>query len=341
VRLSAYRNFHKAVQRARLLYEATVHSYNALYESGRDAIRRSAAENATIEFKLGAEVVRRPLKIVTYHARDVYPELLRSILLVNLVAAYEAFLVETVQEISSRSRKPFMNETRFEMSQEQLLSIDSDEGIFAHVVRRTLRRLTGSGLKEIRRFYQKAFGCDLVPPGQPFDIVEEIHDRRHLFVHRSGYVDKEYEDKYPVDGIVEEQKIPVPETYLIGAMRTLDASAMHVKVSVEALFPSAPVRKYIQGALQLPVDPPHLQYVCFRPLSETAELKFSDLALELGDDKSLRDVLVWMSTDGQLIRLLVGGTENDLKRLRLVLRRAEKNGDIRFVESFKVKRGDT
>ena len=338
MRLSAYRNFHKTVQRIRLLYEATMHSYHVLYESGRNALRNPAGKDDKIEFKLGNEVVKRPLKIVTYHARDVYPELLRSTLLVRLVAAYEAFLVEAVDEISRRSSKPFMNDGRVDLSQEQLLTIDAREGVFKYIVQRTIRRLTGGGLKEIRTFYNKSLGIDLVADIPGFGLIEEIHDRRHLFVHRSGYVDAEYARKHSSTGIDEGELLHVPEAYLADAMEALDKSALHVKRSLETLYPSPLVRKYVSGDLSLPDEPKHLQYVCFRPLSKPGTKPFSDLSLKIGRDQSLRNIVVWASNDGDEIRLLVGGTDQEMKAFRTLLKDAEKKGHVQPVESFKVKR---
>lgn len=338
MRLSAYRDLHKAFRRIRLLYEATMHSYHVLYETGRNALRDPAARDEKVEFRLGNAVVRRPLKIVTYHARDVYPELLRSTLLVRLVAAYEAYLVDAVEEISRRSTKPFMYDRRVEFSQEQLLTIDANEGVYSHLVQRTLRRLTSGGLKEIRNFYQRRLGVDLVTAEPDFNVLAEIHERRHIFVHRSGYADAEYERKHPDSGVAEGKLISVPERYLVDAIEALNASALHIKTNLEALFPTLPVRQYVKGNLTLPDEPEHLQYLCFRPLSEGGMPGFHDLSLDIGNGQTLRDIVVWMSDDGDVIRLMVGGTDQEMKALRMLLRDAEKNDRIRSVDSFKVKR---
>lgn len=338
MRLSTYRDLHKALRHVRLLYEATMHSYHVLYETGRAALRDPTARDKKVEFKLGNEVVRRPLKIVTYHARDVYPKLLRSTLLVRIVAAYEAYLVDAVEEISRRSTKPFMNDGRVEFSQEQLLTIDANEGVFSHIVQLTLRRLTNGGLKEIRKFYQSKLGIDIVADGSDFDVVAEIHDRRHLFVHRSGYADAQYERKYRAMGISEGDLISVSEAYLVSAIDALDRSALHIKKNLEDLFPSQPIRRYVRGNLTLPDQPLHLQYVCFRPLSEDGRVGLSDLSLDIGSGRTLQDIVVWASDNGEEIRLLVGGEAQDMKALHTHLQNFRKKGYLRIIESFKIKR---
>ncbi len=52
MRLSAYRDFHKAVRRIWLLYQATMYSYTNMYEVGRKLLRDPSARNESIELVL-------------------------------------------------------------------------------------------------------------------------------------------------------------------------------------------------------------------------------------------------------------------------------------------------
>jgi len=338
MRLSAYRDLHKALQRTRLLYEATMHSYGVLYETGREAMRSADRRDEKVEFRLGAQTVKRPIKVVTYHARDVYPELLRSTLLVRLVAAYEAFLVDCVEEISARSRVPFLRDGRLDFSQEQLLTIDAEEGIFRHIVRKTLRRLTGAGMKEIRKFYQSKLGTDLMPDLEGYTKVEELHDRRHLFVHRSGYADAEYVSRHASTGAVEDKLLPVSEDYLVEALQTLEVSGLYIKKALETRYPEPPTRRYTFGDFGLPDEPEHLLYISFLASNEQGREGFADLSLDLGSGKSLKDVVAWVSDDGSAIRMLVGGDSSSVAALHCVLRDRSRAGNIKLGESFKIKR---
>jgi hypothetical protein len=338
MKLSAYRDFYKALQRIRFLYEATMHSYGVLYDTGRHAMRDANRRDEKVEFRLGERVLKRPLRVVTYHARDVYPELLRSTLLVRTVAAYEAFLVDCVEEISTRSREPFLSDGRLEFSQEQLLAIDAEEGIFCHIVKRTLRRLTSGGLKEIRKFYQRNLGTDLMPDAMDFDSLEEIHARRHLFVHRSGYADAEYVARHATSGATEDKVLLVPETYLADVFQRLERSGLHIKKTLETRFPEAPMRRFTSGGLTLPIHPEHLLYFSFIAKGEQGKLGFADLSLDLGNGKTLKDIVAWISDDGQNIRMLIGGDSSSITALRYILRERERVGSIKLNESFKVKR---
>jgi hypothetical protein len=332
------RDLLKTLQRIRLLYEATMHSYGVLHETGREAMRNASRRTEKVEFRLGAQVVKRPLKVITYHARDVYPQLLRSTLLIRMVAAYEAFLIDCIEEISARSREPFLSDGRLEFSQEQLLAIDAQEGIFGHIVKRTLRRLTSGGLKEIRKFYQKNLGTDLVPDSSSFSNVEEIHDRRHLFVHRSGYADAEYVARYPSTGAVETKLLPVSEAYLVDVFRTLELSGLHIKRALELRYPAPPTRRYVAGDVALPSEPEHLLYISFLTKNEQARVGFVDLSLDLGDGKTLKNIIAWASDDGMIFRMLIGGDSRSIAALHDVLRDRSRAGIIKLGESFKVKR---
>lgn len=118
-------------------------------------------------------------------------------------------------------------------------------------------------------------------------------------------------------------------------MKALDTSALHIKRSLEAAFPTPPIRQYISGNVVLTDEPKHLQYLCFRPVSQKGKQGFDDLTLDVGKGRCL---LVWKSDDGEVLRLLVGGSDHEVKALRLALRDATKKGHIRAVESVKLKR---
>src|SRR5215475_8941398 len=102
--ITAYRRFSKTIHRINLLYEVSISNFHALYDSGRKRLKQEGVETATLEVKLQDKTTRkRPLSILTFHARDVYPELLRSTLLIRLVAAYEAFLTDALRELGNQT----------------------------------------------------------------------------------------------------------------------------------------------------------------------------------------------------------------------------------------------
>jgi hypothetical protein len=338
MRLTSYRTFLKSIQRMRLLYEVTIHSYNVLFEQGRQRLRSKGASRDHLEFKLGESTVKRPLKIVTFHARDIYPQLLRSTLLVRLVATYEAFLVDTVEEISQRSLAPFMADGRIDMSQGQFLTLAKERNALGYVVSKKLRQLTSGGLEEIRKWYTGTVGIDLLAPGQGLADIQEIHDRRHLFVHRSGYADAQYSARYKATGIAEGELAVVDEPYFVSSMGTLQESALHLKQLVEARFPSPPVRSYIAGAVQLPMAPDCLQFILIRPKTPAGWQEFTALDTVIPIVGKLREIIVWMSNDGNELRYVIGASRQQLTALMKVIHQALKRGDIDEGHGFKIKR---
>ena len=338
MRLTSYKNFHKAIQRMRLLYEVTIHSYNSMYENGKQELRSVDANSKKIEFKLGEKSVFRPLRVIAYHARDVYPELFRSTLLVQIVAAYEAFLVDSIDEISKRSTKPFMTKERIDLPQDLLLSLAEDSGIIKYIVDKAMRQLTSGGLKDIRKFYIKKLDCDLVATDQSLSDIEEVHDRRHIYVHSSGYVDNQYCHKYPANSFQEGDKIPVNDEYLVNAIETLEKSALFVKKSLETNFPSTPIRSYIIGEVDLQTDLDNLVFISFKAKSNVTRKLFGDPDLEISKGNKLKNIVIWMSNDEEELRYILGGKDKELKAFRLMMREAKKNDEITNIESFKIKR---
>lgn len=338
MRISAYRDFQKSMERLLLLYEATMHSYNLMYETGRQNLRSTSDKQPRIVFKRGSKEVPRLLRVITYHARDVYPELLRSTMLVRLVAAYEAFLVDCVEEVSTRSKRPFYSDGRIDFSQEQLLTIDASEGIYNHIVKRTLRRLTSGGLKEIRKFYQRQLGTDLFADPITMEQIEEIHDRRHLFVHRAGFADAEYVTKHPGPAVAENKLLKVTDEYFLNALTALGGSGLYIKKAVEALFPAPTGRTYVLGNVQLPNTPENLNFIALKIRNENGRSGLSDLSLQLEDGQTLRSITVWLSDEENKIRMLVGTSDILMARLHAVLYSRTKAGSIELMDSFKIKR---
>lgn len=291
-----------------------------------------------MDFTLGSTVVSRSLKVVTYHARDVYPMLLRSTLLVRLVAAYEAYLVDTVEEISQRTSKPFLTDSRIEMSQSQFLTIQQSGGVLSFIVSKKLRQLTSGGFDEIRKWYSKDLSIDILADGQSLSDLKEIHDRRHVFVHRSGYADSQYCNTHPGTGVKDGDQIPVDEGYLLAAIATLEKSALHLKRRIEAEFPGAPDRLYSNGTVVLADEPECLQFLCLKPKTTDGWTAFADLEVELPAIGPLKDLLVWMSKDSSELRFLIGAPAKRVAALRRFIQGLVKNGDIELGDGFKIKR---
>jgi hypothetical protein len=181
-------------------------------------------------------------------------------------------------------------------------------------------------------------GTDIAAEASEVARIEEIHDRRHLFVHRSGYADAEYVAKHPTPDAAEDKLLPVPETYLVEVLAALEASGLYIKRALEARYPEPAARNYILGDITLPSDPVHLIFISFAVLSDKGRTGFSDLSLSLSSTKTLKNIVVWLSDDGHQIRMLLGGDSQSITTLHETLRQRVRDGSIRMDDSFKVKR---
>ncbi|MBX3658471.1 MAG: hypothetical protein KF740_08565 [Ramlibacter sp.] len=336
--LRAYRTFDKVARRIQLLYEVTIHSYGVMYEAGRQKLRDKKALGESIDIELESRTVKRPLKILAFHSRDVYPHMLRANLLVRLVTAFEVFLVDAVEEVAERSDTPFEIDARVEMSQRQFLALGKQQLVKDYVVRRTTRQMTSGGLDEIRKFYTKCLGVDVHPPTLTLTELQEIHERRHIHVHRAGYADEQYVHKYPATGAKIDQVLPVAETYLLRAIEVLSQSAEHVHQAVTAKYPAPPIWTYLDGSQSIAATVDQLMVVSATVANFQSAASLLNLTAPLKGTHTITSVVVWVGTRGGEVRWLVGGSTEEMTLFFRLLSAREHGGDISNVDYFKVKR---
>ncbi len=311
-----------------------------MFDTGRERLRLPEGRDEVVNITLEKGIVKRPLKVLAFHSRDVYPQLLRSTLLVRLVAVYEAFLVDTIEEISWRSDEPFASDSRIDITQRQLLALDRERSVKRFIVDRTTRSLTSGGLEEIRKFYKKSLGFDIIAPSQSIATVTEIHDRRHLYVHRGGYADDQYLHRYPAMGAKLEEIVAVDEGYLLKAMHELHVSALSIKSAVEQRYPQIPAWKYKYGSLKISEELEQLVCVTVRCANASIVEKLTNLDAAILEGLVLKDIVRWVATDGRCVRWIVGGSAAATTLLFRNLHKLEQSGKISQMETFKIKRGD-
>jgi hypothetical protein len=338
MRLSAHKPFHESLERMTSLYAATIHSYSVLYDEGRRTLKQKGKSDSKLEFKLDGLVIQRPLKVVTFHARDVYPELLRATLLVRLVSTYEAFLVDTLREIAARNSAPFTTDEPVAITQPQLLELARSGELEAHLLERRLRPLTSGGLSDIRKFYLKTVKFDILAPTQTLGVIEEIHDRRHLYVHRMGYADAQYCKKYGKSPVSPDERVPVSEKYMLGAFAELRTSALFIKKEAESKFPTAPEVKYFPGKATLAEIGEPLLFLKARSTSEAGKKFLSDDTHPLKTGILLQDITVWRSQRENAFRMLLKGNAKCIQLYFKMLQLRESADELQVLESFKIKR---
>lgn len=332
--ITAYRRFSKATHRITVLYEVTVDSYRLLYDSGRERLKNEDVSTATHEVTLEDNKSRKvPLSQLTFHARDVYPQLLRSTLLIRLVAAYEAFLTDALREVAERSSDFLKSDQRVDFSQSHLLQLVEEKCVLQHILEKTMRSLSSGGFKEIVKFYRK-MAIEVVPPECALKDLEEIHDRRHLYVHRGGTVDEQYRNTYPSAAVHVDALIPVDESYLLNASKLLSSSAKQVQKQLDAKFPDSEWL-FAKGSQQLAPALEHLNLFFGKVVSGNP----LDLNVVLPDGSTtLGSLVVWVGRKGSEFKLLIGGDCVQATLYSKYLHMSELSGTIAQLVSEKLLR---
>jgi hypothetical protein len=184
-----------------------------------------------------------------------------------------------------------------------------DGAIKKHIVTRATRQLTNGSFQDKRRFFQNAIKVDIIAPSQAFEELDEIHDRRHLYVHRAGFADDQYEHKYPHSGTESGWRLKVEEIYLFRAMKVLHESALHVRNAITVRYAVPTVRwEYRNGRQQISDAIRALVFVEARAkLSSVESLVDLEAVLPGIGDAKVRNLVVWAATDGEHLRWLLSG----------------------------------
>lgn len=337
MKFETLRIFLRDLTRLRTLYEATTEAYENLHEKGRATLRDpNHAHN--IEFKVGAKTIKHPWKTVTFHARDVYPKMLKSVVLVQAISIYEVFIVATMEEVATRSLEWLKDEGRFEMSNSRLLTILSNEGIERHMLDRHANSLTRGSLQDKRKFFQSRFSVELTGSDDAWDTLEEIHERRNLYVHRMGFPDALYIRKHPNVGATEGVKVPVDAEYLEATFATLEGSARHIVAELEQRYPDRIAPRYTEGGAPLGITAAHLHTVVIKCVAQSALPMMTDLDRQLPDGTLLREILVWLSVEEKKVTYLLAGDAGNLHPFFKQVSIDEDAGEIRIEQSFRIDR---
>jgi len=181
-------------------------------------------------------LARSPFELLS-KLSNTYPEILRQSLFVRIVSQFEVFLVDTVLEISNRSIDPFKQQDKMlQYHQAELLSYKSIDDIFFDIVTDECRQLTSQGFSYSRKYYEKRFGIHLENSGVLIDDIEEIHERRHLFVHRGGIIDSKYQKRFAPYLDVDDQ-LEISEQYILTALDKLTVVAEYIINCVKTNWP--------------------------------------------------------------------------------------------------------
>ncbi len=231
----SYNIFKRNIKDLRQLYDITYLLYS------KEELRLKA-ELATIPNKkttifTSSAGVSHGLNSLYQRLQTSYPYKIRQLLLTSAVTSLEVYLTDAVYEIFRRDISAFKEDIPITFQKNYLLNVSSIYEIQRKLIFKDIRTLTSGGLQVIGKYFKKLFDIDFKNLGISFADIEEIHMRRHLFVHRDGFADYEYSQKFPGQGFVEGEKIKIENDYMISTYDKIAQFAAFINRRLLVKFP--------------------------------------------------------------------------------------------------------
>ena len=232
---TAYKQLLIELRKLKRVHGATILSYERTIEHLQNQLRIQEINGKTkISVSIAGEeyVIESSPFAMIKRLSETYPSILRESLFVRAISQFETFLVDTVREISERTKEPFKKQEKLSYPQAQLLSFKSIHELHEDIIQNECRQLTSRGFDYITRYYESQFGIRFSDSTVDISRIREMHERRHLFVHRMGVVDEQYQQLFAPELKVGDQ-LKVAEKYFQEAINTLIDLAEFITTSVK------------------------------------------------------------------------------------------------------------
>ncbi|MFY7938600.1 MAG: hypothetical protein ACOVOQ_14555 [Flavobacterium sp.] len=223
------------IRDSKQIYDITFHLYQTEELRLKPELEEIGNRNVSIKTSVGA--IEHSHKALHDRLITLYPFKLRQLILINTITALEVFLTDIILEIFKRDMKPFKQNEPITFQRNYLLSLSSIDNLKEEIISKDFRNLTSGGLAQIVKYYAKNFDIDIKNIGINFNEIEEIHTRRHLFVHRNGVIDNEYVNKYPEYGFRVSQQLKLDHEYLLYALEKISQFATLINKQLLLKFP--------------------------------------------------------------------------------------------------------
>lgn len=231
----SYNKLKNNLKDSKQIYDITYHLYQA--ERKRLEIQLKSGKRIKPTLKTSVGFIEHGPSSLYQRLENLYPFKLRQLLLISIITSLEVFLTDVILEIFERDITPFKKDEPITFQKNYLLSLSSIQKIQKDLITKDFRNLTSGGLAQIEKYYKKMFEIDLKNLGVDFAEIEEIHIRRHLFVHRNGITDGEYVNKFPQYGFRISEQIKLEHQYLIDSINKISDFAGSVNKALLKKFP--------------------------------------------------------------------------------------------------------
>lgn len=219
----SYNKFKKEIRDSKQIYDVTYHLYKVEKERLEKEIRESENNGTRKDITVKTTVNSIEHSLSTLHERleYKYPYTLRKLILISTITSLEVYLTDIIIEVFNRDISPFKKDEPIKFKKNHILNSSSLNRLKNDIIKKDFRSLTSGGLIQIEKYYKKTFNISLKNLGINFNEIKEIHLRRHLFVHRNGYVDSEYITKYPEFNFKITDQIKLSHSYLMDSLNKI------------------------------------------------------------------------------------------------------------------------
>jgi len=236
---TSYNNFKKEIKQLTQLYDFTYHIYQKENEILEKMLSETKHEGKRVSYKTNNNTIAHSLNSLYFYTLNNYPAKLRQLVLISLITTLEVYFTQVIEEISKRDLSPFkIIDERVDYPKNQILNFSSLTDIEEEILTKETRRITSGGLEESFKYFKKRFNIDFKNLGINFKLIEEIHDRRHLFVHRNGSCDSQYLAKYPTSSFSVGKIIKLEHQYIINSIDLILDFVKLLNEKILNLFPT-------------------------------------------------------------------------------------------------------
>tara|TARA_R110001606_G_scaffold10816_7_gene46624 strand:- start:26213 stop:26908 length:696 start_codon:yes stop_codon:yes gene_type:complete len=195
-----------------------------------------------------------------------------------------------------------------DISHEKLLIDLWNDDIENKIIEKHLRSLTNGGLADKRKFFQKKFGVELIPPNKSLHDLEKIHDLRNLFVHRGGAPDHLFANKYSLTKKQAKHRQHVSIEDIYDAISLFEGSAWQVATDLENKFPGEIKASYTFGDQSFEDCSGEICLIEFSCKKQMNVAPYQDMTLPIIGGGTWKNHIIWQGIEGKNITALVSGT---------------------------------
>ena len=240
---------------------------------------------------------------------ELLPRSLRETIFVRLVSALEVFLTDVVREVYAARRDLLATDIHIELSYRYLSSLQTTSDLVTFLVNKDCRALTSGGFTKITKYFRDRLGIDLAG-ARGFNRLKEIHERRHLLVHRLGYTDEQYREEHGQ----RTHRVSIEETFLLESIKLIRDFSADVVLKAGSVIVRGPEVRFSKTLNEIAI----VVEICSPEADQLTSPNFSFLYNERY--YSTRDMLVERSVSGSRVALKLRGEK---KVIRVFLRKVQ------------------